>query len=151
MRRIITPSLVLGLLLFVGCEREAHVEVFTPGGGSASEARQAYEKGDYARAAQHYSAAFRTDQDEVYAFNAACCFSLVGDEQSALEWLRKSLRAYFQERFNDFDLDPLRDHPEFERLEELAAAMYEAPPPAGTEAETDADRQAGETAPDELE
>ena len=52
-------------------------------------------------------------------YNAACCYSLVGDKANALKYLRLSLKFGFND-FNhitkDVDFDPIRNDVEFQKL-----------------------------------
>ena len=145
MRRLILLSAALLIIITAGCERETHLEEIYIMDDPGFDAREAYERGDYQKAAELYARAFRNGQNEVYAFNAACSHSLSGNEEAAMEWLRISLRAYFQERFNDFDLDPLRDRPDFRHLEELAAEMHTEPSLNAADEETPEEAGEGTT------
>ena len=82
--------------------------------------RPLYEAGDYAAVADR--AHELTEAEPRYAvplYNLACCESLAGRTDEALEHLRQSIelmdgmRSYAQ---GDSDLDPIREEPAFEEL-----------------------------------
>ena len=80
-----------------------------------------YQAGKYAEAADQ--AKSRLEEYPAYAgplYNTACCESLAGRTEDAIEHLRQALaisadavRGYAE---NDTDLDPLRDDPAFQEL-----------------------------------
>ena len=75
------------------------------------------------------------DQDYVRSvtYNLACLSAINGDKREALDWLRKSVEAGFDDAegmSQDADLSSLHGDPEFERL--LSAVKRNATPPAVT-------------------
>ncbi len=82
--------------------------------------RQLYEAGEYAAAADR--ARELTDSHPQYAvllYNLACCESLAGRTDDAMEHLRQAIelmdgmRSYAR---SDSDLDPIREEPAFKAL-----------------------------------
>jgi adenylate cyclase len=76
-------------------------------------------KGELEIAVDYFIAACYCDADELEAaFNAACALCQLGEAEDALRFLEKSLKHGFflDYALKDETLDPLRGHPEFERL-----------------------------------
>jgi len=58
-------------------------------------------------------------EDAAVLYNVACCYSLLGRIEEAIELLGKSIAGGMLQMdwlMNDSDLDPLRDHPKFRSL-----------------------------------
>ena len=76
-----------------------------------------YQAGDYGKAIEVFREALEKYPDNASGlYNLACCESLTGDRDAALEHLRRAVEL--DERFreyakNDTDFDPIRDDPEF--------------------------------------
>ena len=82
--------------------------------------RALYEAGDYAAVVDRARALVESEpRYAVPLYNLACCESLAGRTDDALEHLRQAIelqdgmRSYAKE---DSDLDPIRDDPKFEEL-----------------------------------
>ena len=76
-----------------------------------SRASAAYKTEDYARAATLYQDAIKAGaQPGVPAYNAACCFALLGKTDEAFTWLAKSLDAGWR------DVEKLRADADFKSL-----------------------------------
>jgi tetratricopeptide (TPR) repeat protein len=79
-----------------------------------------YEAGNYAEAAERGREL--TDRHPPYLFvlyNLACCESLAGEKEAALEHLRQAIELSDRARAfaeGDSDFDPIRDEPEFQQL-----------------------------------
>lgn len=76
----------------------------------------------YLQSAELYISSTRVPDDTFRnnsLYNAACCYSLVGDKAHALKYLRLSLKFGFND-FNhiakDVDFDPIRNDVEFQKL-----------------------------------
>ena len=79
-----------------------------------------YEAGDYAGAAD-LALELVADHPEYVSplFNLACCESLAGRPDDAIEHLRRAIEAWepFRElAVKDSDFDPIRDDPRFKEL-----------------------------------
>ena len=95
-------------------------------GGVGQDAWDAYMAGDYAKSAELWEQDFRLDQtNERYAFNAACCHSLLGNTEEALDWLRTSFKAVLLRFLEDHDLDTIRNTAEFKRISETARSIWD--------------------------
>jgi tetratricopeptide (TPR) repeat protein len=80
-------------------------------------------------------------QDEVAAYNVACGYSLAGEVEPALRYLRRSIRSGYKKyrhMLGDTDLDNLRADPRFQRIitqiklvEETQLPMPDYPWPEG--------------------
>ena len=58
-------------------------------------------------------------EDSAVLYNVACCYSLLGKIEEAIELLGKSIAGGMLQMdwlVNDSDLDPLREHPKFRSL-----------------------------------
>ena len=80
--------------------------------------------GELARGKEWAARALSIDPDDVLTqYNAACCYSLAGEVEKAIDLLEGLLpranhesKAWFK---NDADLDPIRSHPRYEGLLKL--------------------------------
>ncbi len=82
--------------------------------------------GERDRAKEWLALALAIDPDDNLAhYNAACTYSLLGEIDQAIDLLETCLQQVgsdFKLWFkNDSDLDPIRDHPRYQRLLELAS------------------------------
>ena len=108
-RLLSTASLVSGLATLALSPAQAQRGVY----------EDAYRQGDWqtaASAAERW--AQRQPKDSSAAYNAACAFSLLGDQHSALEWLRRAGDRGFaglRSIEEDPDLEFARRSPEFEK------------------------------------
>jgi mannose-6-phosphate isomerase-like protein (cupin superfamily) len=82
--------------------------------------RPLYERGDYAEAAARGRELLESGpENSGVLYNVACCESLAGETDQAVEHLRRSIelsdrsRVYAQ---GDSDFDPIRDEPAFQAL-----------------------------------
>lgn len=79
-----------------------------------------YEAGDYAEAAERGRELIDRHPPYLFVFyNLACCESLAGEKEAALEHLRQAIELSDQARAfaeGDSDFDPIRDEPEFQQL-----------------------------------
>ena len=81
--------------------------------------------GDHERAKEWLARALAIDPDDNLArYNAACTYSLLGEIDRAIDllevWLQHvgvDFKMWFK---NDSDLDPIRNHPRYQKLLELA-------------------------------
>ena len=81
--------------------------------------------GERDRAKEWLARALAIDPDDNIArYNAACTYSLLGEIDRAIDLLEICLpqlggdmKLWFK---NDSDLDPIRNHPRYRRLQELA-------------------------------
>ncbi|ATU90974.1 adenylate/guanylate cyclase domain-containing protein [Phyllobacterium zundukense] len=77
--------------------------------------------GERERARDWAARALAIAPDDIYAFyNIACAYSILGDIEPALDLLERVVTRNTREQMlwfdNDSDLDPLRDHPRFQRM-----------------------------------
>jgi len=57
-------------------------------------------------------------QETAVLYNAACIYSLLGKSEEALDYFEKTIEAGYSSREwidNDSDLDPIRNHPRFQK------------------------------------
>ena len=102
MPRLITFGLILLLPLVARAEDAATLN---------SQASTAYEAKDYARSAMLYELAIMAGASpRVPAYNAACCYALLGKTDEAFTWLGQSLDAGWR------DVGHLRADTDFESL-----------------------------------
>ncbi len=81
--------------------------------------------GERDRAKEWLARALAIDPDDNLArYNAACTYSLLGEFDQAIDLLEiclqrlgSDMKLWFK---NDFDLDPIRNHPRYNKLLELA-------------------------------
>ncbi|HYV46781.1 MAG TPA: site-2 protease family protein [Myxococcaceae bacterium] len=98
----------------------------SPAARDARLADVALARGDHARAAQLYGAAFDQGQRPLDAYNAACAHARAHDLPRAVEWLARALDAGFD------DLDQLRADPDLEQVrasEEIQRRLSTRPAP----------------------
>ena len=82
-----------------------------------SDAWPHYQAGDYPKAIEIFRKGLEKYPDNASGlYNLACCESLVGEHEAALEHLRRSIER--EERFREYaktdsDFDAIRDHPDF--------------------------------------
>jgi tetratricopeptide (TPR) repeat protein len=85
-----------------------------------AEIRPLYELGDYAAAAEKGRELIKAYPEYVGPlYNLACCESLAGRREDAIEHLRQAIEAWEASRelaAKDSDFDPIRDEPEFKKL-----------------------------------
>jgi len=98
----------------------------SPAARDARLADVALARGDHARAAQLYGAAFDAGRRPLDAYNAACAHARAHDVTRAVEWLARALDAGFD------DLDQLRADPDLvqARASEEIQRRISKPPPA---------------------
>jgi len=94
---------------------------YEPGGWELfAPVRPLYEAGDYAEAANRGRELLAGDPPYADLFyNVACCESLAGQKDRAIAHLRRAIELSERTRLflaGDSDLDPLRQHPDFEQL-----------------------------------
>ena len=82
------------------------------------------ELGETERAKEWISRAMAIDPDDYVAqYNAACCYTQLGDIDTALDLLERCLPNLGHEKQNwskyDSELDPLRNHPRYQKIFEL--------------------------------
>lgn len=78
----------------------------------------AFARGDHAKAASLYAAAFNGSRRPADAYNAACAHARSGDLDRAVEWLARALDAGFDDKeqlASDPDLAHVRSAPEIQR------------------------------------
>ncbi|UCE27915.1 MAG: tetratricopeptide repeat protein [Candidatus Coatesbacteria bacterium] len=88
------------------------------------------DKGELEIAVDYFIAACYCEEDELEAaFNAACALCQLGETEDALRFLEKSLKHEFFLNYalKDETLDPLRGHPDFERLISEATERFGEP------------------------
>jgi hypothetical protein len=82
--------------------------------------RPVYAAGDYAKAADMGRAIIEARPDQPYLyFNVACCESLAGQKDEAIDHLRQAIEMWdgCRDMANgDSDFDPIRDEPAFREL-----------------------------------
>ena len=81
--------------------------------------------GERDRAKDWLARALAIDPDDNIArYNAACTYSLLGESDRAIDLLEPCLQQVGPDQKlwfkNDFDLDPIRNHPRYQKLLELA-------------------------------
>ncbi|MGE4157465.1 MAG: hypothetical protein AB7F75_00025 [Planctomycetota bacterium] len=103
----------------------------------------------YLQSAELYISSTRIPDDTFRnnsLYNAACCYSLIGDKANALKYLRLSLQFGFDD-FNhiakDVDFDPIRTDEDFQKL----IAEFQGPAPKKLVPETPRPEPAPENAP----
>lgn len=102
MLRLLTFSLILLLPLAARAENAAALN---------SQATTAYQAKDYARSAVLYEDAIKAGASpRVPAYNAACCYALLGKTDEAFTWLGQSLDARWR------DVEQLRADTDFQSL-----------------------------------
>jgi tetratricopeptide (TPR) repeat protein len=94
---------------------------YTPGGWEIfAPLRPLYEAGNYAEAAERGRALLEGDPPfPLLFYNVACCESLAGQHDEAIEHLRRAIERSEEVRpfiMHDADLDPLREDPRFKEL-----------------------------------
>lgn len=76
-----------------------------------------YNKGDYQKAAQYYLYALKSDiRDGISIYNLACCYALMGHADLAAEYLRRAVRAGFNNYAHltsDSDFDGVKNQKPF--------------------------------------
>ncbi len=85
-------------------------------------------QGEIQRALEHFAAAYEYDRSYTRAaYNIACCYSITGETDKALEYLAKALdnERRIELAENDKDLEAIRDLPEFEQVLKDAGAVNE--------------------------
>jgi tetratricopeptide (TPR) repeat protein len=92
-------------------------------------AESAFKQDDYEGALAAWEEAYALDptSDET-AFNISRCYAQMGDEEQALEWLRKSIKLSLTPRLDDPDLAPLAKNEDFQQLKLLATFAYDKVP-----------------------
>jgi phospholipase/carboxylesterase len=85
--------------------------------GYLIEARDAYDKGDYKKAARYYLLVVRHDiGDSTSIYNLACCYGLMGETERATLFLKRAVKAGFNDLEHiekDKDFDTIRETPAF--------------------------------------
>ncbi|HUT98913.1 MAG TPA: tetratricopeptide repeat protein [bacterium] len=96
---------------------------------SNENAEAAFKQDDFEGALAAWEEAFGLDptSDET-AFNISRCYARLGDEENALDWLRKSIKLALTPRLDDPDLGPLAKNEEFQQLKLLASFAYDKVP-----------------------
>jgi len=94
-------------------------------------AESAFKEKDFEGALVALEESFKLDptSDET-AFNIARCYAQMGDEEQALDWLRKSIKLALIPRLDDPDLAPLTKNEDFQQLKLLASFAYDNVPPS---------------------
>jgi tetratricopeptide (TPR) repeat protein len=117
-------------------------KVYEPGGWEVwAPLGPLYEAGEYAEAADRGGELLKANPDEgMLLYNLACCESLAGRTDDALEHLRRA--AGLSDRVSalasgDADFDPIRDHPGFQALIATSAAPDREAPLAGCTRQSD--------------
>lgn len=109
MHRLISFALIVLLPLVTRAEDSATL---------IAQASAAYEAGDYARSAALYEDAIQAGASpRVPAYNAACCYALLGKTDEAFTWLDKSLDAGWRDVVHlraDTDFQSLHADPRWE-------------------------------------
>lgn len=86
-----------------------------------NDAENMFKEDDFDGALVKWEEAFDLDptSDEI-AFNISRCYAQLGDEEGALDWLRKSIKLTLSPRLDDADLKPLEESEEFQKIRTLA-------------------------------
>lgn len=97
------------------------LEKVSPDGDYALQAQAAYNEGEYEMAARYYLAHLRDHRDDPTSlYNLACCYGLLGRDELAAKYLKRSYQAGFTY------LEHIRQDPDFSKVREtesFAAAM----------------------------
>lgn len=81
------------------------------------QANRAYQAKDYKAAAQAYIASLKHYPDnEVAAYNTACCYSLLNNKQEALKWLERAVDLGFYKFDQDPDMDNIRNTKQYKKI-----------------------------------
>lgn len=86
-----------------------------------NDAKNMFKEDDFEGALVKWEEAYDLDptSDEI-AFNISRCYARLGDEEGALDWLRKSIKLTLSPRLDDADLKPLEESEEFQKIRTLA-------------------------------
>jgi len=92
-------------------------------------AESAFKEKDFEGALSDWEEAFKLDptSDET-AFDISRCYARMGNEEQALDWLRKSIKLSLTPRLDDPDLGPLAKNEDFQQLKLLASFAYDNVP-----------------------
>jgi phospholipase/carboxylesterase len=96
----------------------------------AKAAREAYDSGDYEKAAQYYLAVLKYNiNDGNTIYNLACCYGLLGDANLAAEYVERAVNSGFEDIGHiswDPDFDSVRGQAVFDdTVDRLASIMEE--------------------------
>jgi len=121
--------LVAVLLVAVSCTELEQFQGSVEARELNESAESAFKEKDFEGALSDWEEAFKLDptSDET-AYNISRCYAQLGDEEKALDWLRKSIKLSLTPRLDDPDLGPLAKNEDFQQIRLLASFAYDKVP-----------------------
>jgi len=121
--------LVAVLLVAVSCTELEQFKGSVEARELNESAEAVFKEKDFEGALSDWEEAFKLDptSDET-AYNISRCYAQLGDEEKALDWLRKSIKLSLTPRLDDPDLGPLAKNEDFQQIRLLASFAYDKVP-----------------------